>query len=342
MPNRIKVGISVYNDWEHLDMLLQSIRWYTFIEEDFDIVVCDDGSHEDYVLGPVVGEENGIQKRDETKSVKGVCAKYGATLIRHERNLGIPSAWNSLVDSLGRSGEIVVILNNDLLMPPNWLRVITHFLDANRDNPHVGSAFWNPYNRFPKESMRAILPMLGHTIFTSSDQVTGKTLGANMGENRYETEQGRGEGLGRVMCPCGCCFAVRMSVFDEVGQFDPEFTSFHEESKFGSMCAAKGRAAFGFPYPRPYHVHGAAFASNPELEGSKRMADSRKKYREYFGVPDNVQDYFGWVHEKYMSQIPKTKLKFLSPDYSIAPEERFLPGGEKVLLPRLVEREGEF
>ena len=326
MPARIKVGISTYNDYEYLEMLLQSMDWYTGIGEPFDKVVCDDGSRPEII-----------------EHVREVCRRFGAHLIEHTRNLGIPATWNHLAKSLDGAAEIVVILNNDLLMPPQWLDVCVHFLDANKDNPQVGSMFWNPINRVPKDMMRAMLPNLGHTTWLSHDVASGQQPDFYSSDH-FDAKVGDGHGLGRVMCPCGCCFAFRMDVFREVGDFWEDLISFHEESAWGTMCAEKGRAAWGFSFPRPYHTHGASFAVNPELQAGKRMVESRRMYRHRFGVPAEIPDnaYFKHVDDRLMSEIPKTRLKYLSPDYAQAPQVVSLYGGGSRRLPVLVEKEGEF
>lgn len=328
---RIQIGISTYNDYKYLDLLLQSIRWYTYCDdEEFDLVVCDDGTKDEEV----------VERTKET------AARYGAAFLRHENNMGIPTTWNHLVEGIGGNSEIVVVLNNDIIMPPNWLKVAVHFLDANKDNPHVGSCFWNPINRVPYEAMKGILPMLAHTLFLTEDQLTSSDLGflAEQGVSNVSSKQGEGQGLGRVMCPCGCCFAFRRDVWREVGPFDERLTSFHEESDWGTRCAYHGRASFGFAYPRPYHTHGYTFGANPELEASERMRASRALYREKWNVPDTIgpHDYFNYVNEQLMTRIPKTPLKYLRPVYDQAPEERTLPGGEIVRTPKLVEFEEEF
>jgi len=334
MGKRILVGISVYRDWEYLDLLLQSIHWYSKYKEDeeFDLVVCDDGtrSHDE----------------DMANKIADTAAKYGVPFIEHPRNMGIPTTWNHLCDSFSTDSEIIVLLNNDIIVPPNWLRVAVHFLDANKDNPQVGTCFWNPVNRVPKETMRNLLPLMGHTTFITQDVKTGEPL--NMLDlPNLESRVGQGQGLGRVMCPCGPCFAFRRDVWNIAGPFNEAIQSFHEESWFGTTCAKLGRASFGFAYPRPYHTHGASFAANPELEHSRRMTESRKMYREAWGVPPEIPDggpgnYFDYVNERLMSKIPLTSLKYLRPDYDQEPEVRTLVGGEEVELPRLIEFEEEF
>jgi len=345
MSSRIMVGISVYNDWEHLDMLLQSIRWYTYQEEEeFDLVVCDDGTRsygaEDTGDGIIKYDPERVALSD---NIKRTAEKYGAVFIEHKKNQGIPATWNHLANALGAQSEIVVLLNNDMLMVPNWLRVAVHFLDANKYNPQVGSCYWNPVNRVDKDLMRAWLPKIGHTTFTTSDHVTGKELSFNA-QSHTEVRVGENEGLGRVMCPCGCCFAFRREVWEQVGCFREDLISFHEESEWGTRCAAQGRAAWGFAYPRPYHKHGYTFEISPELRAGERMRNSRRMYREQWSIPDNIpiDKYFDYVNQQLMPAIPKTRLKFLQPDYTMDPEIRTLPGGEDVLIPKLVEREEEF
>jgi len=330
---RILIGISTYNDVEHLGMLLQSIDWYTYPiqKSEYDVVVCDDGSRPEMRI-----------------ATRSLCSQFGAVYLQNETNMGIPATWNRLANALGGLSEIIVLLNNDLLMVPNWLRVMIHFLDANKDNPHVGSAFWNPYNQFSKDMMRCILDKLEHVIFKSADAVSGSEnwfdFAMNCSPAVIEQRQGDGQGLGRVMCPCGCCFGFRREVWDKVGEFDERLTSFHEESDHGTRAASMGMAAFGFAYPRPYHAHGYTFGKNPELHASARMIASRKLYREIWSVPDEVpgDKYFDYVNQKLMPSIPQTELKFLTPDYDSEPEQIRLPGGEIRTMPRLVEKVGTF
>jgi len=321
-PARIKIGISTYNGSAHLELLLQSIRWYTLIEEPFDVVVCDDGS-----------------TQDELDKTQMLCDKFGATLIKNGINQGIPATWNHLVGSLGGPAEINVILNNDICVTPQWLTVGVHFLDANKDNPIVGSCYWNPQNGIPLDARRRLLPELTHTIVQTRNIVDGKPRDFHSG-GPMEVRHGEHQGLGRVMAPCGCCFAFRREVWEKVGPFDENIKSFFEETDWGTRCAAQGMASFGFPYPSPLHEHGATFAANHELNSGPRMAQSRAYYRSKHGVPSEEREDFTWINHKHMSLIPQTQLTFLSPDYTRPLKEYKRPGGEIVKMPQLVEQIG--
>ena len=329
-PAKIKIGISTYNDFEYVEMLLQSIRWYTFTKH-YDVVVCDDGTPE-----------------CETKDrLRDVCARYGVTLIEHDQNMGIPATWNHLVESLDKSGEIIVLLNNDVIVPPDWLEVCTHFFEANEDHTNVGSMYWNPVNRVPKEAMRAWLPVMTHTEFSTNDLVSGKPTdytSAAHGTNRMEARIGHGHGLGRVMAPCGACFAFTRKVWDATGQsFDERIKSFFEEIDFGTRCAERGMVSLGFPYPRPLHSHGATFGANSEaLQPGERMRISRRIYREKWSVPQSDKTDFNRTHVRFMSQIPPVTVKYLTPDYDAEPQLRTREDGSRIIVPKLVEVEGTF
>ena len=353
--SKVLVGIANYKDTEYLRMLLQSIRWYTYKDDpDFDIVVCDDGSGDEWVNGKAT-----LPGVADVDSVSAICAFYGATLICHEKNLGIPATWNHLVEALGGKHDIVLLLNNDMLMVPGWLKTVVHFLEANRHNPHVGSVFLQPRHvprDNPKDVFKAILPTIGHTVWKFDDLCSGAErhhewlahqelqarLNLARSERRLPSREQEGQGLGRVMCPCGCSFAFTRDVWNRVGPFDERLTSFHEESDWGTRCASMGLASYALPYPRPYHVISGTFMQSPELQQSERMVASRRLYRQIWNVPAEIEPGgagFSYVHERYMSAIPRTTLKFLTPDYSQPPSEHTLVGGEVVLAPVLVEKE---
>lgn len=333
MPARVLVGIPHYNDPEFLELILQSIDWYTQLDEPFDVVICDDGS-----------------RPKELEDARRIAAKFGAYFIEHAQNEGIPATWNHLTQALGAKSEIVVLLNNDMLMVPHWLRSVVYFLDANKDNPTLGTVSLQPF-QVPasscKEMFRLIVPMLGHSVFRMDDLLSGKEKfhdslfahDSRMKGQSMDEKVGEGQGIAAVMCPCGCSFAFRREHYNLTTGFDEQILAFHEESDIGTQLAQLGRASFCLAYPRPYHVGSGTFMNSPELEADKRMQSSRRYYRQKWGVPVQEQHSgFDWVNAKFMPLIPKIEYKFLAPDYNQEPEVITQRGGEKVFLPKLVEQ----
>ena len=323
---KIAVCISTYKAPQHIELLLQSIDWYTYLDRSrWDVFICDDGS------------PNHIY--DEVLKIAG---KYPwvKVIARHDENRGIPSTWNSVVEMARAEGgyDKIALLNDDLLVVPNWLITCAHFLEANKDNPQLGTMFWSPKNRFNIDAMRGILPTLATNSYSLEDNVSGKEPGFYGEQPLMNARDGLNQGLGRVMCPCGCCFGFRLDQYDMVGGFEAALTSFHEESHFGTQLAHAGRVSIGIPYPRPYHVHGAAFAANPELQAGDRMRASRAWYKEFWNVDPDVPDseYFNIVNARLMPKIPTADWTWLRPDYETTMQIQTY-GGTHVVSPTLVE-----
>jgi len=107
-------------------------------------------------------------------------------------------------------------------------------------------------------------------------------------------------------------------MFELAGGFDESMKSFHEESHFGSLLAAKGYPSFGLPYPMLYHIWSATFAANPELKAHERMIQSRRLYCEHWNVPPEYHEKpFEYTHPLIMSKIDPTPVKWLGPNLEV-------------------------
>ena len=336
MSARVCVGITNYNDADYLDMLLQTIRWYTVFEEPFDIVVYDDGTE---AINP-----------DMANQAEHTAYKYGAAFIRNTENKGIPYGWNCVGNAT--DSEIIVWLNNDMLMVPYWLKAIVYFIDQNKDNPHFGSVFLQPHHverTHAKEHFKVIMDTLAHTVPKWTDPFDNTERRHEWHQNPiFQERDGEGQGSGKVMCPCGCSFATTRKIFEEVGPFDEAILSFHEESDWGVRACEKGRAHFALSYPRPYHVISGTFMDNPSLRQETRMRASRKYFRQKHGIPanyNNPKDMSGFklLEARYFEQIPKTKVKFLTPNYGTKVELKLNvgDGADPIYGPELIEKEEE-
>lgn len=104
----IVVGIPTYKGARRLDWLLTSIRRWT--EGEYDLLVLDDGS----------------PNRHETWNV---AERHGVPLIQHKTNEGIAASWNDLATYY--DADIVALLNDDIIVQPDWLKALTYFLDHN-------------------------------------------------------------------------------------------------------------------------------------------------------------------------------------------------------------------
>ena len=288
---KVAVCISTYNDFELVNSLLTTIRYYTkYPMENVGIVVCDDGSKEQYKLGlrHIIK-----QHQDWHKNLH---------LIEHMENQGIVATWNHLWRFF--DSEITILLNNDLLVTKNWLRSLVYFVE---NNPHCGAC------SLPSYYIRPVLvpALVGHQeefMVEIVDPVTRKKLTCQPHSFQEPTDSLPG----RVMAPAGMCFATRTSLLREIGGFDESnYRSFYEEIDYGTECAMRGYVSYALPYPYIYHIWSYTFAHNPELKAQETMLNSRKNYmKKWYGdiTPDDPYN----PHYRFMRKIPPARVKFIT------------------------------
>ena len=108
---RVSIIIPVFNQLEYTKKCIESIIKYTHIP--YEIIVIDNAS------------EDGTAKFLNSLEL--------VTVIRNDTNKGYPIAINQgLVES---SGEYVVLLNNDVLLTPNWLEGL---IEVAESDPKIG------------------------------------------------------------------------------------------------------------------------------------------------------------------------------------------------------------
>src|SRR3972149_792067 len=211
------IGIASYKGAKRVNWCIESIKKFSTNDgENYKIVVYDDGTP------------------DSGQSFKQVCDKHNVPLIRSEENRGISYGWNK-VSHYYDDAEILVVLNDDIIVQPDWLKCMNFFL---RNNPEYAASGW-PLSWCNYEEMEKLV---NNEKITPRDPITKQLRpeweGRNDGKNR----------CGRVMCMIGSCFAYLRENFLKVGNFDEGFKSFHEESDWGTRAAQMGMPSSGLSY----------------------------------------------------------------------------------------------
>lgn len=283
---KVVIGIPTYNGAQRLDDLLTSISLRTpFIGGgDVGIVLIDDGS-------PRVEETRVVADR--------WTGKLPLTYVEHGTNRGISAGWNTA--SRATDAPIIALVNDDVIVPSGgWLEVLVHVLEH---SPGVGVVGAN-WHAFTPEDVPRLL---------AGPETDRDVVPRDPGTKQPTPERRSYEdtGVGRVMCPTGQLFAFRRNDFDAIGGFDEEMKSFYEESSFGTSMAARGLIGAQLTWPFCWHQWSVTFGANPELEASKRMAESRLVYRRKWNVPDDVKQEFDYTNPKYMGAIGDVEVEFL-------------------------------
>lgn len=167
VPGRVSVVIPVFNQLAYTKLCLESLARHP--EGIGEIIVIDNGSAD--------GSGDFLEK------------VAGIRLIRNAENRGCAAGWNQGVAAA--TGEWIVVLNNDVVVPAGWLQGL---LDA-----------------------------------AGELRLDVVTPGIREGEADYDVEGwsrdfvARMRDVRRLGVADGICFMVRRKVFDAVGTFDEHF-----------------------------------------------------------------------------------------------------------------------
>lgn len=283
------VGIATYNGHHRVRGLLENLKQRTDgASYPFTVVVCDDSGREEH-----------------RAKVREICREYGAILVEHPANRGLPAAWNSLVRATDH--EMVVLLNDDVLVARDWLSYLSY---AVTQNPGVGSASLSCRFITPEDAPEILKGPEAKVIPLNVRYVNGVLIR----HERFSTmPKQEDDWAGKVMCPAGCAFGFRRAVYDQVGGFDERYRCFYEETDFGVACAYRGMPAITLPVPHDnYHMWSATFASAPEVPASQIMNESRAKFVEkWSGILGVKFSDAPEIHNLLMDKIPQFEVKWL-------------------------------
>jgi len=198
LPHYVSIIIVNYGKgW--LFKCLPSIMATKYPISRFEIIVVDNASNDDLAS---------IEK-----------AFAGVKLIRLEKNVGYAQAVNIGVDYC--SGEYVAVLNNDVVVTPNWLNELVDVL-AN------------------DESVAAVCPkkeslLVDHVLDGCGGALNLLGQGWDRGES--ETDVGQYSDFADVVHPSGAIFLARRKMKDVFGFFfNPDFFMLIDDVDFGLRC----------------------------------------------------------------------------------------------------------
>jgi GT2 family glycosyltransferase len=276
----IIVGIPCYSGASDLLLAcLQAVRDRSGNNIEYDLVVVDDSGNVEH----------------QRKS-KEVCDKFNARWLCNDVNKGVAASWNVL--SRSSDAPYIALLNDDLIVAQGWLDALYYAL---HNNPQAGSFGLFAYF-ITMEDLPTLLSSPTATVMPRDP------FSKQPAPEELQKHHGR-ENLGRVMCPTGCGFGFRRDVYEKTIGFDETLGKcFHEETDFGTQCAALGYPSYCLQWPMNYHIWSATFGRSPELMVNRPMDYSRNRYVEKWGALPQA------MHVPLMSKIPFQQLKWLDGD----------------------------
>jgi GT2 family glycosyltransferase len=156
-------------------------------------------------------------------------------LIKNERNLGYCAGNN--VGIMRAKGEYIVLLNNDTVVDPDWLKELVKA--AKR---HPDAAFLQPKILF--EENRRVINSAGNMI-----HIAGFGFCRGIGEvdrGQYDREEEIGYASG------ACTFARRKAI-EEIGLLDSTYFAYNEDADWGWRARLLGWKTIYIPSAKIYH-----------------------------------------------------------------------------------------
>ncbi len=206
------------NGQEHLERLFGSLSALDYPREKLEILFLDNGS------------------TDESVSI--VRERYSeARVIEFGENLGFAAAMNR--GAAEASNEILVFLNNDLRVEPDFLGHLVRPIEEGRADASAAKMLsWDE---------REVQFSRGGTNFH------GIAFQHGLGEPDGPDHSVGGE----TLFGCGAALAIPAKLFLEVGGFDDGFFAYYEDVDLGWRLWVLGYTVVTVPEARVYHHHSA-------------------------------------------------------------------------------------
>jgi GT2 family glycosyltransferase len=230
---RASVIIPTWNGYDLLRDALDSLRRQTFT--DAEIIVVDNGSS------------------DGTSEL--IAVEYPEVrVIQLAENRGFAVAVNEGIRA--SSGEVVVLMNNDTIAEPGWLKALVETMSLAPDIAACASRM---------------------LIASAPDRID--SAGDRMG--LFASAVGHGEPDGprftvarEVLTASAGAAAYRRSALDEVGLFDERFFAYFEDVDLGLRLRLAGYRCMYAPEARILHVGSATASRIPEIKFFLLMRNS--------------------------------------------------------------------
>ena len=239
-PVRTSIVLLAYNKIEYTFQCLRSIFREVDLAET-EIIVVDNGS------------------RDETARVLSYLEGF-VRVITVEQNAGFLDACN--LGARAARGRYLILLNNDIVLLPGWLRPLLATVEADPEVGAVGSMFLYP---------NGILQEAGAIIWQD-----GEAMHYGWG---HSPEDKRFNFAREVDCCSGASLLIRKELFDRLGGLDRRYApAYYEDADLCFGVRALGYKVIYQPFSRVIHHEGITFGTNVNVGFKRFQVINREKF----------------------------------------------------------------
>ena len=232
-----------------LTQCLSSIVAQQFDKSKFEVIVIDDGSRINNL--PIINE---FKNRLRLSYIK-------------QSHQGISTARNSGIKN--SKGNYIVIVDDDYLLPINYLATVDHF-----------------FHTHPEAYVVSFIPLsCGKSIFRHVQQTY-----TDLALLRTVTNDENKSGVFRSSSCPACCATFKRKIFDKIGYFDEELSG-GEDFDFSLRMKEEGIPVFLLPDAYVKHWENKSLFSFLEqrFQYGINFFDVRAKHR---GMPENIPSNF--------------------------------------------------
>ena len=240
-------------NWNGADVMrrfLPSVLQHTTLPET-EVVVVDNGSTDDSMAY--------LQSLSSTPEAKAAHLR----IIAYPENYGFATGYNRAIASM--DSEIVVLLNSDVCVTPDWLTPVLSYM---KQHPEVGAA---------QPKILAYNSLLAHQK-DASQPVTFEHAGAAGGYidklgypfcrgrlmSYVAEDKGQYETVAKAFWVSGAAFFIRTELYNKLGGLDDSFFAHMEEIDLCWRLNSRGYDLVCVPQSAVYHLGGGALAyDNP-------------------------------------------------------------------------------
>ncbi len=235
----LSIIIPVHNQMEYTQACIESIQANTM---DYEIIVIDNGSTDGTQLISKAGD-------------------FGYDLyIRNEENLGFPKAVNQGIEAA--KGDVIAILNNDLVLTPQWLEILQGHLSNGLDM--VG-----PVTNSISGPQQVLI-----------DQYEDLTTLYKAAEGNKKKNEGQSYPYHRLVF---FCVAIKREVIDKVGLLDEIYTPGNCEDD--DFCMRVIEAGFKLGIAKDCYIHHFRSITHKamDLDYRELLAKNQKIFNDKWG-----------------------------------------------------------
>lgn len=200
----------------------------------------------------IIVDNNSNRDEESFLYIQNVLSKWNNfTFIKADENLGFSKA-NNIGMSISK-GRNLLILNPDVILHNNLLKILSDYLDKNSDVGMVGPKVLSYDGSFQQPCLRG-KPYPKDTLF----HIVGlaKAFPKNEYFNGYAMWNVDRDKINECWALSGCCMMIKKFLYEQIGGMDEQFFMYQEETDWGIRTKNVGKKVVYNPNAVVTHYQG--------------------------------------------------------------------------------------